>query len=182
MQRSKLKRVLLVGLSAVLVLGCFSPRITPLIWHFRHGDTVEFNGKRMTFPKSWYPDEVLYYNVSFLKPRLTIFSERPALAASFSISPVRGEGSREDLDQRFEAAWRHLYAGVDYQTAPTKLFINEADGFCMMHSPRKYPGWTDINCSLFASQWNASFSGNTKEAETFLNVLRSIRPIESDGP
>jgi hypothetical protein len=140
---------------------------------------VDLHGKRITVPKGWYPDEILYYDISFSKPRLTIFSQRPSvLLASFYVNPGKTEGSRQEADERFEATWRHVYAGTDYQTAPAKLFVKEADGFCMMHSPRQYPSWTFIDCSLFASQWTASFIGNTSEAETFLNVIRGIKPID----
>ncbi len=178
MQKRKLKSVLLFGLSVLLVLGCFSPRVVPVIWHVRNGDRVEFQGKRITVPKGWYPDEILYYNISFSKPRLTIFSDSPAaLSASFSVVPYKNAETREVIEQGREAAWRHEYAGVDYKTAPTKLFVNEADGFCMMHSPRKYPGLTWVNCSLFASRWDASFMGTSKEAETFLRVIHGISPI-----
>jgi hypothetical protein len=178
MQKPKMKPVLLFGLSVLLILGCFSPRVTPMVWHVRNGDRVDFHGKRITVPKDWYPDEILYYDISFSKPRLTVFSDRPpVIAASFSVIPGRNSGSREVIEQGLEASWRHDYAGVDYQTAPTKLFVMEADGFCMMHSPRKYPGLTWINCSLFASQWDASFMGASKEAEAFLSVIRSMSPV-----
>lgn len=176
MSKSTAKFVFFSVFPAILLFACFAPSLVPIAWHFHHGDIVILRGKQIVVPNGWYPDQVLYYDVSFIKPRLTLFSERFRAEASFSTFSVGKRGSAAEIYQRFEDAWRRIDAGVDGNTQPTRIPMEDSKGFCLEFSPRRYPGFTSVECSLFDAEWTAHFSGQSEEAENFFRMLRAIEP------
>ncbi len=177
MPKLRLKWALPLGLVLMLLAGCFSPALTPFLWHLRHGDVIELGGKRITVPKDWYPEDVEYYDVRFSKPPLTVFSGgKRRVFAYLSALPGRTVSTQE-ANQRFETTWRAVFAAAGDET-PSKIAIEEGNGVCMEHSRRQNPDQVVISCSLFSAAWGAGFSGDVREASKFLSIIRGIRSAE----
>jgi hypothetical protein len=172
---STMKRTLLAVL--LLVIGVFSPALIPLLWHFRHGDVVEYKGKLVPVPRNWYPS-VEFQRLDISQPPLTVFFLwGPAPAWSF-LEPLSGPRptSVEEGYRSFETYYRayRVTPGNDV-TGPLRMGHGDGEASCMKQSPIRGDGSTTVSCLLFAGTWMAEFVGRTNAAEDFLQIIRGTQ-------
>jgi len=68
-----MKRVILITLVILIPLGVFSPGLVSLLWHARHGNNIEYAGKRIPVPLRWYA-HIESHSVQLSKLPITVFS------------------------------------------------------------------------------------------------------------
>jgi hypothetical protein len=170
-----MKRILLAAL--LLVLGVFSPALMPLLWHLRHGDVVEYEGKLVPVPRNWYPSAGSR-RLDISQPPLTVFFLwRPTAAWSF-LEPLSGPRptSVEGGYRSFETYYRaYRVAPGNDVTGPLRTGTGDSEATCMKQSSIRGDGRTSVSCLLFAGTWMAEFVGQTNAAEDFLQIIRGTK-------
>lgn len=174
-----MKRFVLCAITVLLVLAVFSPALTPLLWHLRHGELVELYGKQVPVPRYWYA-EVGIRKVDLVKPPLTIcylLFYQPPPVWSF-IGPLSSEPSSlpvEEVYKSFEVNYRAHRVSSDYDvTGPVRIGNGKSNAVCMKQSRIQGKEHSMVSCLLFSATWIAEFVGETREVDNFLQVIREM--------
>jgi hypothetical protein len=169
--RGNMKHMTIAAFAISLVLGVFSPALIPTLWHLRHGDHTEQEGKLIPVPQGWYASAELFRAVELIKPSLTVFSHAGSARAYLGALTGPPPDSEEEFFKRFENNYRKSRANMQLR-GPFKMGNSGSEAVCMQSLPAQLPGSAFVSCLLFGGTWTAEFMGDQSQVDNFFQVVR----------
>lgn len=175
-----MKRIVLIALATLSPLVIFSPSLVSLLWHARHGNSIEYAGKRIPVPPRWYA-HIESHSVQLSRPPLTVFSlEAPSPVWSFlRPSPAKPTVSQAEIYKSFEDTYWTLHAEAgDAVSGPIRIQTNEDEAVCMKASSPRNNDKVYVSCLMFRGTWMAEFVGDANEIGKFFQVISGMSSVD----
>jgi hypothetical protein len=177
---AKARRLAIGVVISTLVALLFAPGICTALWHVRHGNHIAFKGKIIHVPTRWIVMEDVFNGpaakeLEFVKPPLLIFSRRQG---SISIIPpmISGGASGEDRSKTWQSLyWTYLSGTRDTVSGPIQIEQGSQHATCMLSVNNAAPNQTSAACLFLGDNWIAEFFGDSKDLETFFDVVKSVK-------
>lgn len=174
-----MKRPIVVFACALIVALLFSPLILAAGWHALYGSHASYLGKTVRVPADWIVMPRKWKSSTDLTimqlPRMLLFDRSHNGFISFYETLPRNHSFNEARSawERTMDIKRHM-PGV---TVVGPLSVGEPgqQSACVKITHSDSKDAMEISCLLFNGKWMASYIGSSREAEDFLDVVRSIQ-------
>jgi hypothetical protein len=167
------RKFIIAFLSVLLLL--FAPTLVSVSWHVRYGNAVVYRGKMIPVPARWVVYENQPQGLELYRMPVTIFGSK-LLPTSSSFSQ---EGPLkipvEEAYQSFQSGFWTYMANGGSVTGPIRLGKQENEAICMISKPKDPKSYSLIECELFQGSWYASFLGEEKDMDSFLQIVREAQ-------
>ena len=160
----------------VVCLICFAPTLRTLWWHLRNGDSIAYKGRTIPIPLEWIAI-IEPQGTQITKWHRTVLSHQPlsGFITFHSASYPNGEG-HDEIARSWEA---HYWAGQaetdDVVSGPFKISSPAGEVLCMEAYSKKYPEHASAACLMSDINLNASFGGERKDIDVFLQLIREMK-------
>ncbi len=178
-----MKRVIIITLLILVPLGVFSPGLVSSLWHARHGNNIEYAGKRIPVPLRWYA-HIESHSVQLSKlPSTVFFLSEPYPVWSFlepSPGQVTSSNSQEEIYKSFvNAYWTLRPKNGDVVSGPIRIAAIEGEAICMKSSSPRNNAKISASCLMFRGTWMAEFVGDEKEIGNFFQVISGTSSLNA---
>jgi hypothetical protein len=167
---------IIVAFVVAWVLWIFFPGERTLIWHLRHGNSIQYNGKTVPVPPRW--TAFLGNGVLFSKRPLTILFQHK-LQGRMSVGDPAGRGpsgTREQLTKLWVALFQSLHSRSDeVVSGPQTIGSGPQEAICVEASSHGVAGRTTAACFVIDSKWTFQFEGDTKDLDSFFDVVKGTK-------
>lgn len=180
-----MKRVILIIFLILIPLGVFSPGLVSLLWHVRHGNNIEYAGKRIPVPLRWYA-HIESHSVQLSKLPITVFFlGEPHPVWSF-LEPNPGHmtssNSQEEIYKSFvNAYWTLRPKNGDVVSGPIRIAATEGEAICMKSFSPLNKAKLSASCLMFGGTWMAEFIGDKKEISDFFQVISGTSSLNANA-
>jgi hypothetical protein len=168
------------------VAGLFSPMIWTVSWHIWRGNQVLFEGYQIHVPSGWLVTEIqtqgkLERGLELEKLRSNILSALIASgfpASSISLTPgaFPTNANPEETIKSWESFyWTMPPHGFGDASQLVKVESASQRVVCMKTQSRSAPNKASASCLFPITGWTASFWGEEKDFDTFLDVIRTAK-------
>jgi hypothetical protein len=172
----RVKRFLLVLSIHLVILAAFAPGLMTVVWHLRHGNTIQYHGKEIPVPLKWIAKSEPQ-GAQLDKLALTVMSsDKPVeeMITASLLAPTSGH-SHEELSKSFVSGYWTYLSGDEVVTGPLNIGTGAQEAICMESSPPKMPMRVSAVCLMFQDRWLFRFVGDRQDLSEFYKILDKIR-------
>lgn len=184
----KASRIFLCLWAFLCIAGLFSPMIWTVFWHLRYGDEVLFEGHQIEVPAGWLVTDIqtqgkLERDLEIRKLPSNILSALIANgfpAGSISLTP-EAFPTNANPDATIKS-WQSFYWTMPpHRFGDASQFVRIESSsqrvVCMKTQSRSAPNRASASCLFPVTGWTASFWGEEKDFDTFLDVIRTAKQV-----
>jgi hypothetical protein len=170
-----------VGKAALITFGfvvCalyFAPVVRTFWWHLHNGTSIVLKGQTIPVPLEWVADAGAQ-GIRLTKWHRTVLYDQPFQSwISFNLSPYPYNEGRDEVIKSWEALyWAGQSETDNVVSGPLKIGSKAGDVLCMESYSKKHPKLAAADCLIFDANLDASFSGEEKDVDTFLQIIQGI--------
>jgi hypothetical protein len=154
----------------------FLPALLTLVWHLRHGHTIETRGKTVQVPLGWTAEVDGGLNIEMFKYPATMLN---GMKFDATISLSRNFVPPHTSVERMEASWQAFNWNLAddlgaVMTDPVRSGSGSSETLCMKSSSPKSPDFVSIRCLVQQDPWNADFDGDKKNLGIFYAIVQKM--------
>lgn len=170
MKNRRIPRWQLAITLAILLACMFTPGIYTVMWHARHGGSLQFAGTSLKVPFAWIGSaDYMEANLEKLSPTF-LTGTRPISGMTLSKSV---EGHHTDEASAMQA-WRLGLVALSNGTTPPLEVKTNSRFRCLQMRSDAGGRQVHISCYAFPGTY-ADFLGRQRDLQDFLKVLQSFR-------
>jgi hypothetical protein len=165
------------AVALMALLASFSPGLQSLGWYVLHAHEVGFKGRTLTIPIGWCLEsrDITQSEIVFRKRPAFLFGSEYFQTMTFASLPAAWEGSSKVYEE-WKAFLMKTHTLEEFAEAQEQqVGPNPEQCFCASAALRKNPGLQQVDCILLRAGMRAQFNGTSRDAVTFLDVIRTIK-------
>jgi hypothetical protein len=170
----RMARWLTVGIVVAILVFPITPVLVTLVWHLRHGNTIECRGKSIFVPLRWTAEIGDGNDAMLTKLPLAIWPPKPLTSIFFRQSVAAHDASIEDQYKTFQSLFWNLHSDLgEAISGPVRTGSGPREVFCM-EGTTPHTTRSSASCVILGGTWTADFFGDKKDIAGFFTVIGKL--------